>query len=228
MRIGLHNASSDYRSGSVELPVQRAVASLMQPGSIFFDVGANVGFFTLVAAGQTDGDATLIAFEPRRDVADALAANMRRNDLPVSVWPVAVGDQDGVAALLVAEHPGGATIEPMKAFDTKRIEHVPQVSIDSLVESGRVPVPDVVKIDVEGAEPAVIRGMSQTLRLGRTSVVYEIDAPTGEVAEEQYAEVDELLDELGYTSTRLDPSYANTGWHVIHAVARPDPGDGEG
>jgi len=221
MRVGLHLASNDYRRGDIEVPVQQAVASLLEPGDVFFDVGANVGFFTLVAAGSVDGDATFVAFEPRADVARALESNLRRNDVVGSVRVAAVGAHTGVAPLLVAEHPGGATIEATKAYDTTRIEEVPQVSIDDLVERGEVPVPDLVKIDVEGAEPAVVRGMMRTLALERTIVVYEIDAPTPGEAEAQFDEVDALLSSLGYASERLEPSYGHTGWSVVHAVARP-------
>lgn len=222
MRIGLHLASNNYRSGDVEAPVQRAVADAMAPGGVFFDIGANVGFFTLVAAGAVDRTGTFVAFEPRPDVAAALSANAARNDLTVDVRPVAVGEVDGTTDLLVADHPGGATIEASKAVDTVETVTVDQVTIDRLVvDRGELPVPDVVKIDVEGAEPAVIRGMSATLALGRTTVVYEIDAATSEEVEAQYEEVDGLLTRLGYTSRRLDPSYENSGWQVIHAVARP-------
>jgi hypothetical protein len=120
----------------------------------------------------------------------------------------------------MADHPGGATTEPTKAFDTSGTARVEQITIDRLVEDGRLPMPDLVKIDVEGAEPAVLRGMSGTLQKGNVIVVYEIDAPTVEAAAEQYAEVDALLSDLGYHSTRLAPSYEGTGWQVIHAVAR--------
>jgi FkbM family methyltransferase len=222
MRIGLDLASNDYRSGLVERPVQEAIADAMRPGAVFFDVGANVGFFSLVAARASGGTARIVAFEPRADVASALAANARRNSLDITVLAVAAGDQGGTASLLVAEHPGGATTDASKATDTVRITHVPQVAIDDLVDAGTLPVPDVVKIDVEGSETAVVRGMSRTLRRGRTVVVFEVDAPTVAAVEQQYDEVVRLLDELGYTSSRLEPSYVGSGWNVIHAIARFD------
>lgn len=221
MRIAMRYASNEYRTGTVEMPVQRAIASLVSPGCVFFDIGANVGFFTMVAYAATGGEGTFVAFEPRADVATQLAANLARNDVPAQVWPVAVGEQQGIAPLFVARHPGGATIEPSKSADVQRIEHVPQFAIDDLVESSRLPLPDVVKIDVEGAEPAVLRGMTRTLGLHRTTVVFEVDAPTEDEAEGQYREVDRMLTDLGYTSERLDAGYPDSQWHVLHAVARP-------
>jgi len=224
-KIGLHLASNNYRSGDIERPVQNAIADAMFDGAVFFDIGANVGFFTLVAAGAVDDAATLVAFEPRADVAEALAKNMRRNQLDVDVWEAAVGDRDGTIELLVAGHPGGATIEPTKAVDTTGTCSVRQVTIDALVAKGLVPMPDVVKIDVEGAEPAVVRGMASTLRAGGPTVIYEIDAATSDEADDQFERVDSLLRDAGYTSVRLDPSYESSGWTVIHAIARPDDRD---
>ncbi len=221
MRIGLHLSSNNYRAGDVEVPVQEAIASAMRPGAVFYDIGANVGFFTLVAAGAVQGRGTFVAFEARADVADRLAQNMALNDLDVSVWPVAVSDRSGPIELLVAEHPGGATIESDKAVDTVDTARIEAVTIDELVDDGRLPAPDLVKIDVEGAEPAVIRGMTNTLRNANAVVVYEIDAPTADLAEERFGEVDGLLTGLGYASDRLAPSYENSGWHVIHAIATP-------
>jgi hypothetical protein len=125
--------------------------------------------------------------------------------------------------LLVADHPGGSTIEPSKAVSTKRRQSVDQVTVDHLVATGRVEIPDVVKIDVEGAEPAVVRGMAATLERHQPSLLFELDDADSTTVEQQYVEMQTILRAFGYRCERLGDSYGDVGWHVIHAVARPDP-----
>ena len=83
-------------------------------------------------------------------------------------------------------------------------------------------IPDLIKIDVEGAEPAVVRGMSRTLERHRPILIFELDDADPSAVEAQFVEMQTLLSDLGYGCERLDRSYADVGWHVIHAVARPD------
>ena len=178
--------------------MQLAVRSLLSPGDVFFDVGANVGFFSLVASRSVGNLGSLYAFEARSDIARAAEANFRRNHIQATVLPVAVADRDGTATLLVANHPGGATIEESAASDTHHAVTVEQVAIDTLIRTGRIPAPDVVKIDVEGAELAVIRGMTETMRTWRPHLVFEIDAPDRAGMEDRYTEARQVLAELGY------------------------------
>lgn len=222
LRIGMRHASNDYPSGTVEEPVQRALGELLEPGDVFFDVGANIGFFTLVASRFVGDRGGLYAFEARASIAKSAEKNFRRNGLDAIVIPVAVGDSNGTTTLLVAEHPGGSTIEQSKAVTTLRVQSVDLVTLDHLVESGRVRVPDVVKIDVEGAEPAVVRGMHSTLERHRPIVLFELDDAELSKVERQYVDMQTMFSEVGYLCERLDPSYVDVGWHVIHAVARPE------
>ena len=84
---------------------------------VFYDIGANVGFFTLVASRVVGPTGRLHAFEPRWAIVRALRSNLRRNRLEnAHVWPFAVGDEAGEVILLCSDHPGGATIEPTEAL----------------------------------------------------------------------------------------------------------------
>lgn len=221
LRLGDRYASNNYRSGKIEEPVQQALGELLRPGDVYFDVGANVGFFTLVASRFTGSKGSLYAFEARPEIARTAKKNLRRNSIAATVLPVAVGDADGKVALLVADHPGGSTIEPSKAVSTTRTELVGQVTLDSLVATGGVEVPDLVKIDVEGAELAVLRGMTAILERHQPIVLFEVDDAMSSKVEAQYLEIQEMLSGFGYRCERLDPSYPNVSWSVIHAIARP-------
>ena len=82
LRFGSRNASADYASGRNEATVQEAVAGHLRPGSVFFDVGANVGFFTLLAARAVGPRGHIVAVEPMPENVAALRRNLERNHVP--------------------------------------------------------------------------------------------------------------------------------------------------
>jgi Methyltransferase FkbM domain len=78
-----------------------------------------------------------------------------------------------------------------------------------------------VKIDVEGAELAVLRGMLATLRQHRPVIVCEIDAPDEEALQAKRGEITQLLEAAEYAIELLGASYDSTQWLVEHLVGRP-------
>lgn len=153
-----------------ERPVLQQYAGDVLPGDVVWDIGANLGVFTLVAA---DLGAEVVAAEPLPATVDALRANIRRNDAEnrVTVDPVVVEAESGVATLGVERRePGSQT--PGVTTDAQHTVDVTQVAGDQRHQSDEWPTPDVVKIDVEGAEPAVLQGMADVLTSGRPRVVY--------------------------------------------------------
>jgi FkbM family methyltransferase len=221
MRVGRQYASNAYGDGAIELPVQHAIVEAVAPGDVFFDIGANVGFFTLVAAAALEGTGELHAFEARPAIAQALRRNVRRNQIEATVWPTAVGDHDGTATLHIAHHPGGSTLAASKASDVRTTMSVEVISLDSAIGDGRLPAPDVVKIDVEGSELEVLRGMIETLRSNRPVLIVEVDDQDAHEVERRFDELDVTLREVGYRCERLGQSYDSSSWNVIHFVATP-------
>lgn len=223
LRLGERWASADYSVGTNELPVQEAVRDLLRPGLTFFDVGSNVGFFALLAAREVGPAGSVHAFEPVPEIAAAISANAARNDLDVTVHAVAVADRHGgTAELMLAGHPGGATISAADAPGdlTGRVQ-VPLVTLDRLVTDGTCPVPDVVKIDVEGVEMQVLDGMADLLAGARPALVCELDSADPAVLATKVDAWRTRMAAVGYEVTDLQDSYGGSGWHVYHAVARP-------
>lgn len=217
-------ASNEYRDGDVEMPVQEAIARSVPPDGVFFDVGANIGFMSLVASRAAGPSGTIVAFEARPEIAAALERNLHLNGVDARVYAAAVSDSTGTAELLVAHHPGGSTTEPERAYDTVARVTVPRIALDDLIGDD-LPLPDVVKLDVEGGEVSAIRGMRRTLERRATTLIFEVDAPTLAEVESHYDELTELLAEIGYTTDRLAPGYPGGGWHVLHGIARPSPAE---
>lgn len=227
LRIGREQASADYRLGANELPVQEAVVASVSEGDVFYDIGSNVGFFALVAARLVGTSGQAYAFEPLPANLQQIAANSSANRIDnLTIIPYAVGDRAGAATLYLDAHPGGATLS---VDDSSRVGGQMEVEvacIDDLVASGRCRPPDVVKIDVEGLEPAVLRGMERTLSEHQPVVICELDAETREGVEAKVLEVTALLEGHRYSVERLPDSYAEEAFEVVHLLAKPPMGAG--
>jgi FkbM family methyltransferase len=128
----------------------------------FLDVGAHVGYFTVLAAKLVGSSGAVFAFEPHPRNFELLMANTRRNGLTnVSCLPFAVSDSDGAAELFEASENTGDHRLYRSDDGERRSINVRTVRLDSLSEI-RAPV-DFVKVDVQGMEPAAMRGMEGLL-----------------------------------------------------------------
>ena len=227
LRIGFAEASADYARGTNELPVQIALVDALGPGDVFVDVGANVGFFSLLAARLVGPAGAVYAIEPVPANVRRVEANARRNRFDnVTTIAAAATERTGTTTLVLAVHPGGAAVasagsppDPAGTLDVRT------VSIDDLVATGQIRPPDVIKIDVEGAELDVLVGCATTLRAHRPVVVCEVDGRDDRSVGAKRAEVAGVLEAEGYVIDVLDPAYDAADWHVAHFVARPHGGD---
>jgi FkbM family methyltransferase len=223
LRVARHQASADYLAGTNELPVQQAMVELLRAGDEFVDIGANVGFFSLLAARLVGPAGRVLALEALPENVLALEANVRRNRFDqVMCRQVAVSDEVGEAELIVASHPGGAALaQADRPPDPSGRVMVRTVTVDALVDEAAIKSPRLVKVDVEGAEAAVLAGMARTLRRERPIVLVELDGPDAERLAARRTEVLPLLERAGYDVSRLERSYTDVDWCVEHFVARP-------
>ncbi len=224
LRVGLRHASADYSAGTNEVPVQEAFAQALRPGQVVFDVGSNVGFYSLVAARLVGPTGEVHAFEAIPEIAHEVSVNARRNHLGnVRVHAVAVTDVEGTVELLRSRTPGGSTVSPDEVpKDLTEKFPVPAVTLDAFVERGTAPPPDFVKIDVEGAELPVLRGMAGILRDARPVVVCEVDDHSEARAMQKFEAVRDVLLGNGYSVEALERSYTDGPSTVVHLVATPD------
>lgn len=186
-----------YRLGTTEPDFQAAVAARVRPGDVVYDVGANVGFYTVLVARLTGPGGRVVAFEPFAESAARARANAASNGFAhVEVVEAAVADAPGTAWLTFSNTPvthhlagAGATRRPSGTDGTE----VAVTSIDAFVAGGG-PVPDVVKLDVEGSEVAALRGMAATLRDHRPAVLVEVHDTVSDLPQT----LDALVVPLGY------------------------------
>jgi FkbM family methyltransferase len=144
---------------------------IVQPGDIVFDIGANIGYHAALFASLIKPDGRLIAFEPQ----PALLPNLRRTIEAIPharLFECLLSDQPGEATLHVPEH-GYHMLAGMSDPGVPSLTVECEVeTLDRLHRSGEIPLPDFVKIDVEGAESLVLRGGRELLNRPDAPIIF--------------------------------------------------------
>jgi FkbM family methyltransferase len=143
------------------------------PGDVLYDIGANVGAYSLVAAKQPGGGARVFAFEPSYPNVAALYANIALNDAAsqITPLPVALSGRTAMSLFHLRDpQPGGARHvldvtagEPPREAPAGCPQPVMMFRLDDLVETFGLPQPNHIKLDVDGGEIEVISGATRTL-----------------------------------------------------------------
>jgi FkbM family methyltransferase len=131
--------------------LQAFVGSLKTDDCVW-DVGANVGVYSCLAASVAD---EVVPIEPYKPNVEPLSANLRRNGSDATVRPIALGDEDGAVSLTVERAEEGTQTPTVDGENGA----IPLRRGDNL----DAPPPDVLKVDVEGAEASVLCGMGDRL-----------------------------------------------------------------
>jgi FkbM family methyltransferase len=179
----------------------------LRKDDVFYDIGANTGLYTLFASKRcTEG--TVVAFEPYPPNVRMLKRDISRNGVNnVDVYELALSDSEGTIEFSQPEQPdvgyGSASVE---ANSTTATTEVPTASADRLISNGEIPPPNVIKIDVEGAEPLVIEGLEETLSEPTCRFVYceahlpGVDhRPSIEDFDTTVADLRDQLEQFGFT-----------------------------
>jgi FkbM family methyltransferase len=173
--VALDTAATIWARGGVYEPwVVDACVALLRSGETFYDIGANIGLVATEVAQQVP-DAELICFEPQHELAWHLAVSARLNGFRMMVFPTLLNDQSevGEEKLYVPAHSIHASIVSRDA--RARAALAPAISLDALADHHALQPPDVVKMDVEGAELLVAKGARESLRRRPASLVFESD-----------------------------------------------------
>jgi FkbM family methyltransferase len=172
-------------------------------GDVFYDVGANVGAYSLIAATRVGPSGRVFAFEPSYSSFAHLCDNIVLNDVAGIVVPVPVplGRDTAMGTLnyhkLVpghARHAVGEDAADARGDAPVYRQPVMLARLDDFVDTYGWPLPRFVKIDVDGAEGAVLHGARRTLARGVEQVMIEVDV-------ENTADVLALLDDAGFSLT---------------------------
>lgn len=161
----------------LEREQSRLIQRLARSGSVVVDIGANIGYFTVIMAEAVGNHGAVLAFEPDAQNLNLMRWAICRSGFKnVTVIPAAVGEQSGNTLLYVnPDHPGDHRIYPVAAH--RNCQEVPLWSLDDYLErTDQSRELSVIKIDVQGAELQVLRGMTKTLgRYPSVQLLLEFD-----------------------------------------------------
>jgi FkbM family methyltransferase len=158
------------RFGVYEFAVSNLVRAYLAPGDVFVDVGANIGYYSIVAAGIVGRSGAVYAFEPSPRIRARLERNVALNDMSqIRVRPEAISERSGTVRLIEPQGKGNDGLAYVDTHGGDGGLEVRALRLDELAEISGNP-PALIKVDVEGGEPAVFRGA--------TAMLDRVDAPT--------------------------------------------------
>lgn len=197
--------------GLSDLRTNEIISRILRPGDIAVDIGANIGIMTSLMARRTGPDGTVYAFEPHPDTRRCLEANVAGwtassvPTAPVTVVPSAVSEHAGVAKLVeptqFSQNSGVAKLVNTKSTDGEAASHigVPTINFDEWAEG--LDEIRLVKIDVEGHEDAVLKGMKNCLKNRKVEAfIFEEMRPLPSTATE-------IFKEHGYSCYMIDRTF---------------------
>lgn len=166
-------------TGTYEFDFARCLSGAIKPGAVAYDIGSWHGFFAGVMAAQ--GAREVHVFEPLPQNAERVGKLMVLNpSKSIQLHACAVANADGEMDLVVMPETSMAKLE-ISQFQVGRTSHrkirVPVRSIDSKIAAGEAPPPQLMKIDVEGAELLVLRGALHTIRTHHPEIFAEVHSP---------------------------------------------------
>ena len=193
LRVRLHSVAKEPEM----LPWIR---NSLRPGEVFYDIGANIGAYSLLASAAHAGGIDVFAFEPGATNYAQLCRNIALNKWSsrITPFPIALSEKHGLVTFGYSDLTAGAALHSVGPAvgmgGMPYVQRVMGMPLDELIHDYGLPSPNAIKIDVDGAERGVILGASGTLRAeGLRSVLIELEEDT-----EDFTEIHERLKDAGF------------------------------
>ncbi len=209
--LGEHMGSQIFWFGYYARDILSALRKLIRPGMTFLDVGANIGEVSLFAAKRVGKDGRVIAFEPIASICQSFRGNISANGFAnVTLLEMGAADFVGEASIFVqperfadgSHHRGLGTMYPSSSrnhlVDTIRV-----TTIDTVVAELGLSRIDIIKMDVEGAELAALRGAVGTIARFKPIIAMEIGEETCRSAGYAPGDALTLLASIGYRFAKI-------------------------
>ena len=190
-------AMAKYEPGTTRL-----FEEMVKPGMVVIDIGAHVGYYTLLAAKLSGPKGRVYAFEPDKDNHALLLKNIGLNGYDnVVAAQIAMSDRVGNSTLYLTALDSGRHSMYHHGLPERGEATVETTTVDSFLESEGWPSVDLIKIDVEGAEPAVLDGMTRMLEeSGKLKLIVELNPS--------------LLHNAGVNPVHFMSRLVSPGWRV--------------
>lgn len=193
---------------SYEPDVTRLLSATLQPGMVFFDVGANLGYYSLLGSKKVGKDGQVHSFEPAAAQFKHLKLNVSLNRAAnVILNECALSDSRGETTLFLSEGWNQGTHSLARTNGQSSSCIVSRISVDEYVAMTGVKRLDVMKVDVEGAELLVFKGAQNTLlELKPSLLIFEASEPYAQSFGYSTSDLKQFVSRQGYTLFRLGES----------------------
>lgn len=189
--------------GDYELPTIRFLRSVLKPGSVCLDVGAQMGYLSLAMATAADRRTVVHSFEPESNNAARLRENVALNSLSnITLHQTAVSTVDGSLKLYLSNDRNAGTHSTVfiESNVSSEFVEIPSITLESFAREKRLSSIDLIKIDVEGAEIDVINGALTVLKQHKPLVIMELSDHLQQARGQTCAEFKEFMASYGYSA----------------------------
>ncbi len=203
-------SEKDYWLGTYEVELQQAIQDLVKPGMVAYDVGANIGYISMMFARQVTPTGLVFAFEALPDNQERFHLNLEASGFSdhIRLVKAAVIDKSGAVEFQIGPSGGMGKAVGSAGRHEYSYPHrinVSAISLDDFVYQQENPAPQVVKMDIEGGEVLALPGMQQILIKAKPVLMLELHGP--EAASLAW----EILGKSGYRICQMQPSYPMVG-----------------
>ena len=176
----------------------RLLADLVKPGMHVLDVGANIGYFTLLMAQAVGPKGHVWAFEPTQKYREQLLWHVDCNELTSRVSVIPFGLSDESMSPMISIGDSSATLHWTKDVPPQQQEEIELHPLDDVVDELSIQQVDLVKLDIDGHEPHFIRGAARLLQQSKPRIVLEFSQRNLYIAGSSVKDQARSLQDLGY------------------------------
>jgi len=180
------------------------VVHQISEGDVFYDIGANVGLYSCMI-GSAKENCNICPFEPHPTNVEALKRNLQLNNVDCQIFQLALSDEEGEFELSSEGSEAGLGEHSLDTSGSESTVPVTVRQLDKLRKEQNIPIPTVVKIDVEGAELDVIQGGKETFSDAKCLTIYcEVHPERIKKFGGNYEELKDCLTDLGFALEVID------------------------
>jgi FkbM family methyltransferase len=205
-----------------DLPAQMILDTVVNPGDLVVDVGANRGSFAFYASRRVGKNGRVMCFEPNPGCAmiikKAIEANSIRN---IEIFNLGLSDSSGILTLTIPKINSGEA-----SFGASQFSKDETYSVDVEVTQGdsiiSAVVPSLIKIDVEGFEPRVLRGLATTIAKSRALIITELASSCLASCGSSVGELVQLMTSQNYKGFEIGLSTDHNDWTLTRLTNQVD------
>lgn len=203
LHISFGVLNNNYDSAEVDL-----IRKIMPSDGVFFDVGANCGYYSLAVAAKKGFCGKVVAFEPLPPLSHLLERSVAANgwSKKIELRRIALGHEPGTLPLTDAEFGINAGATRLAIGLSHQTTHR-SATVDTLDNAARDLSPDVVKVDIEGAEGLFFHGARETLERDKPSLLFELNPELLKIVSHVTpGDLQNWLDQLHYKLWSVEPN----------------------